>query len=234
MGARKSGTAAVYWVSIDRAPTNEKNMNTQILGRALSRASDHGRRLVEHAHLPLALFPLQPPFLKNGDGPSFIFRDRIDDERRELLAAELAPARSIAVARRGPTPPRAASPASGSAPTMSTRRWRRGRPQDRVRPLQHLRSPRTHRGPLGPADDPGIGSKIKKKTPTSIIPGDAGTHHRAVQRNRLRCTTSTSGVDHKPIEEVASTLFLQRGQRQESVFESVSSLENDWRQLARS
>ena len=122
----------------------------------------------------------------------------------------------------------------GSAPTMSTRRWRRGRPRDRARPLQHLRSPRTHRGPLGPADDPGIGSKIKKKPPTSIIPGDAGTHHRAVQRNRLRCTTSTSGVDHKPIEEVASTDFLQRGQRQESVFESVSSLENDCRQDARS
>jgi hypothetical protein len=87
-------------------------MNTQILGRALSRASDHGRRLVEHAHLPLALFPLQPPFLKNGDGPSFIFRDRIDDERRELLAAELAPARSIAVALRTASKPKKKPPTS--------------------------------------------------------------------------------------------------------------------------
>ena len=77
-------------------------MNTQILGRALSRASDHRRRLVEHAHLPLALFSLQPSFLQDRHGSSFIFRDRIDDQRRELLAAELAPARSIAVARRGP------------------------------------------------------------------------------------------------------------------------------------
>ena len=77
-------------------------MNTQILGRALARASDHGRRLVEHAHLPLALLSFKSSFLKNGHGPSFIFRNRIDDERRELLAAELAPVRSIAVARRGP------------------------------------------------------------------------------------------------------------------------------------
>ena len=77
-------------------------MNTQILGRALCRASDHGRRLVEHAHLALPFFPLQPSFLQDRHGPSFIFRDGVDDERRELLAAELAPARSIAVARRGP------------------------------------------------------------------------------------------------------------------------------------
>ena len=88
--------------------------------------------------------------------------------------------------------------------------------------------------PLGISDDPGIGSKIKKKPPTSIIPADAATHQRAVQRNRLRCTTSTSGVDHNPIEEVASTDFLQRGQRQESVFDSVSSLENDCKHDARS
>ena len=80
----------------------QKNMNTQILGRALSRASDHRRRLVEHAHLPLALFPLQSSFLKNRHGPSLVLGDGVDDERRELLAAELAPARSIAVARRGP------------------------------------------------------------------------------------------------------------------------------------
>ena len=64
-------------------------MNTQILGRALSRASDHGGRLVEHAHLPLALFPLQPSFLQDGNSPSLVLGDGVDDERRELLAAEL-------------------------------------------------------------------------------------------------------------------------------------------------
>ena len=80
----------------------QKNMNTQILGRALARASDHRRRLVEHAHLPLALFSFKSPFLQDRHRSCFIFRDGVDDERRELLAAELAPARSIAVARRGP------------------------------------------------------------------------------------------------------------------------------------
>jgi len=50
--------------------------------------------------------------LKNGDGPSFIFRDRIDDERRELLAAELAPARSIAVALRTASKPKKKPPTS--------------------------------------------------------------------------------------------------------------------------
>ena len=59
-----------------------------------------------------------------------------------------------------------------------------------------------------------------------LLSGDAATHHRAVHRNRLRCTTKTSGVLHKPIEEVASTLFLHLGQRHESVFDSVSSREN--------
>ena len=39
---------------------------------------------------------------------------------------------------------------------------------------------------------------------------------------------------HRPIDDVASTDFLQRGQRQESVFESVSSRENCERQDARS
>ena len=102
MGARKSGTAAVYWVSIDRAPTNEKNMNTQILGRALARASDHRRRLVEHAHLPLALLALQPSFLQDRHSSSLVLGDGVDDERRELLAAELAPARSIVFIGSGP------------------------------------------------------------------------------------------------------------------------------------
>ena len=78
------------------------------------------------------------------------------------------------------------------------------------------------------------GSKLKKKPPTTSSPGDAGSHHRAVQRNRLRCTTSTSGVDQSPMDDVASTDFLQRGQRQESVFESVSSRENDCKHDARS
>ena len=65
-------------------------MNTQILGRALSRASDHGGRLVEHAHLALALFPFQSSFLENRHGSSFVLGDRIDHQRSEFFAAELA------------------------------------------------------------------------------------------------------------------------------------------------
>ena len=64
-------------------------MNTQILGRALSRASDHRRRLVEHAHLALALLSFKSSFLQDGNSPSLVLGDGVDDERRELLAAEL-------------------------------------------------------------------------------------------------------------------------------------------------
>ena len=65
-------------------------MNTQILGRALSRASDHRRRLVEHAHLALALLSFKSSFLQDGNSPSLVLGDGVDDERRELLAPELA------------------------------------------------------------------------------------------------------------------------------------------------
>ena len=64
-------------------------MNTQILGRALSRASDHGGRLVEHAHLALALLSFKSSLLENRHGPSLVLGDGVDDERRELLAAKL-------------------------------------------------------------------------------------------------------------------------------------------------
>ena len=65
-------------------------MNTQILGRALSRASDHGGRLVEHAHLALALFSFKTSLLQDGNSSSFVLGDGVDDERRELLAAKLS------------------------------------------------------------------------------------------------------------------------------------------------
>ena len=71
--------------------------------------------------------------------------------------------------RGAPAPPRAASPASGSAPTMSTRRWRQGRPLDRVRPHHDHRSPpRPLRAPRGQHHGR-IHPKSHKKTPTALI-----------------------------------------------------------------
>ena len=70
------------------------------------------------------------------------------------------------------TPPRAASTASGSSPTPLTRRWRQGRPRDRPRPRRDRPSSRTYVASIGPANDPGIGSKIKKKPPSAVILGN--------------------------------------------------------------
>ena len=68
--------------------------------------------------------------------------------------------------------PRAPLKTSSASERPAPRRRRRGRPRDRFRPRHDRRSSRTHRGPLGISDDPGIGSKIKKKPPSAIILGN--------------------------------------------------------------